>query len=97
MKELKDAAAQVVVAHERLHLLGTSSPKGNFPAWLRTIAIQKEAIADAYDDLHRVLHATDLDADVRKALGIALSDAALWRRDWACKDEAAASRAEAAR
>lgn len=97
MKELKDTAAQVVVAHERLHLLVTSSPKGDFPAWLRAIAIQKEAIADAYDALHRVLHATEPDVDVRKALGIALSDAALWRRDWAYKDEAAANRAEATR
>jgi hypothetical protein len=87
MDALKNPAAHVVVAHEQLHRITKTA---DVAAWLDAMAAGKYRIADAYDELHRVLSTLDLDVDIRKALGIALSDAALWRRDWAHKDETAA-------
>jgi truncated hemoglobin YjbI len=86
MDALKDAAARVVVAHEQLHGI----TQADAATWLDAMATALYLIADEYDELHRVLSTLDLDSDIRKALGIALSDAALWRRDWAYKDEMAA-------
>lgn len=87
---LKDAAARVVVARQQLDQIGRSSPDANFPAWLRAMAAGKNMVADEYEALHAAVRASDLDEDVRRALGVALIDAALWRRDWADKDNKAA-------
>lgn len=88
--DLKDAAARVVVARQQLDQIGRSNPDADFPAWLRAMARTKNVVADEYDALHAAVRASDLDEDVRRALGVALIDAALWRRDWADKDNKAA-------
>lgn len=88
--DLKDAAARVVVARQQLDRLGRSNPDKDFPAWLRAMATGKNLVADEYEALHAAVRASDLDGDVRRALGVALIDAALWRRDWADKDNKAA-------
>lgn len=87
---LKDAAARVVVARQQLDQIGRSNPDADFPAWLRAMATGKNLVADTYEALHVAVRQSDLDEDVRRALGVALIDAALWRRDWADKDDKAA-------
>lgn len=90
--DLKDAAAHAVVTRQALDRIGRSNPDADFPAWLRAMATGKNLVADSYDALHAAVRASDLDEDVRRALGVALIDAALWRRDWADKDMAAADK-----
>jgi hypothetical protein len=87
---LKDAAARVVVARQQLDQIGRNSPDADFPTWLRAMAAGKILVADTYEALHVAVRESDLDEDVRRALGVALIDAALWRRDWADEDNKAA-------